>query len=577
MELRYYVGLVWKWSWLIILSVVIAGGSSYAASKASTPLYRTKTTLVVGQITESLDPNSVQIYTSQQLAGMYVQLVRREPVMQGVIDTLGLKTSWQSLAGQVSASTIPQTQLLEITVIDSDPYRAKVIADAVAQQVILQSPTAAAEDSAQAEFVQEQMTDLQNKIDTAQQDITELRQELDTSNSARQIQDLQNQIAILESKVNGWQTTYSQLLYATRGSGTNTLSVVETATQPSSPFSPNTRMNVLVAAAIGAVLAVAGAFLIEYLDDTVKTPDDITRNTNLPTLGAIARIEGVDYPQKLIAVNAPTSPIVESYRILRTNLQFSTVDLPAHTLMLSSPGPGEGKSVTLANLAVVLAQSGLRVIVVDTDLRRPVQHKIFDLPNRYGLSDALLQLQAGVAERIYAVGALDGDEANDPVAQPVAPYLQPTMVANLRVLTTGKLPPNPAELLGSKRMLDLIEMLKSDADLVLFDSPPTLVVADAAILSGHVDGVIMVNDAGQTRTQETRRAVDELRRVGANLLGVVLNRMSRRSGGYNYYYYYYYYYSGDGDKRRKKRKHGRKIFGLPWFSRRAHTSETESK
>jgi capsular exopolysaccharide synthesis family protein len=317
------------------------------------------------------------------------------------------------------------------------------------------------------------------------------------------------------------------------------LSVVEEATLPRFPISPNVRMNVMLAAAIGAILAIGGAFLIEYLDDTIKNPDDVTRTSSLPTLGAIARIEGHEYSDKLIAVKQPLSPIVEAYRVLRTNLRFSSVDNPTRTLVMTSPGPSEGKSVSLANLAVVLAQSGQRVIVVDTDLRRPVQHKIFGLPNRYGLSDAILHPNPGVRE-----------------------HLQETNIENLRVLTSGALPPNPAELLASEKMKELVDELKSEADMILFDSPPTLVVADAAILGTWVDGVVMVNDVGNTRTNEARRAVEELRRVRANLLGVVLNRLSSNRSGY---YYYYYYYEQDGEKGR--RRHQRSWLGryLPWL------------
>lgn len=541
MELRQYLNIVARWLWLVVLSVAIAAASSYFASRAATPLYRTKTTLMVGRATQNPDPNSSELYTGQQLAYTYTQLARREPVLRGALESLGLNMSWEALAGQVSTSIVQQTQLIEISVIDSDPYRAKVLADAIAQQLILMSPTTLQTDQEQAVFIQSQIGDLQAKIESSQAEIERLQAELDAANSARQIQDLQNQIDVLETKISGWQNTYSQLLTSLKGGDVNALSVVEEASIPRYPISPNVRMNVLLASAIGFILAVGGAFLIEYLDDTVKTPDDIERITGLPTLGAIARIEGDNYPDKLIAVKKPLSPTVEAYRVLRTNLQFSSVDRPAQTLVMTSPGPSEGKSVSLANLGVVMAQSGLKVIIVDTDLRRPVQHKLFELPNRYGLTDAILHPNPGLAE-----------------------HLQDTRVENLRVLTSGALPPNPAELLGSQRMQELIEELKNEADIVLFDSPPTLVVADAAIIGTRTDGMLVVNDAGRTRTTESRRAVEELRRVHANLLGVILNRLSAGSRGY-YYYYRYYYYHEDGDKSRRRHKRSwlRRLF--PWL------------
>lgn len=538
MELRYYLNLVWKWAWLLLLSVGLAATSSYFASKAATPLYRTQTTLMVGRVTENPDPNSADLWTGQQLAYTYAQLARREPVLRGAIERLGLEMDWQSLAGRVSSNIVEQTMLLEIRVVDSDPYRAKVLADAIAQELIARSPAASElSETGQTAFIQAQLDDLKAKIENARAETGRLREELDAANSARQIQDLQNQINLLETKISGWQYSYSQLLLSLQGGDVNALSIVEEASIPMAPISPNVRMNVLLASVIGLVLAVGGAFLIEYLDDTIKTPDDVNRTSSLPTLAAIARIEGGDYSDKLISVKKPLSPIVEAYRVLRTNLQFSSIDKPVRTIVMTSPGPSEGKSVTLANLAVVMAQSGLRVILVDTDLRRPVQHKIFGLPNRHGLSDAVLDPAGGLRQ-----------------------HLQPTGVENLRLLASGSLPPNPAELLASEKMKDLIEELKRDADVVLFDSPPALVVADAAILGTRVDGVILVNDAGRTRSNEARRAADELRRVRATLLGVVLNRLTIGSSGY-YYYSYYYYYSAEGEKsRRKHRRH--------WLERR---------
>jgi capsular polysaccharide biosynthesis protein len=164
MELRYYLGIAWKWAWLIGLSVLIAAASSYFASKAATPLYRTSTTLMVGRVTQNPDPSSGDLYTGQQLAFTYIQLVTREPVLQGAIDSLGLNMNWQALRGQVSAAIVRQTQLLEISVVDNDPYRAKVLADAVALQLILQSPAGpSAGNQDEAAFIQNAATRFKRK------------------------------------------------------------------------------------------------------------------------------------------------------------------------------------------------------------------------------------------------------------------------------------------------------------------------------------------------------------------------------------------------------------------------------
>jgi succinoglycan biosynthesis transport protein ExoP len=540
MELRHYLNLIWKWLWLIFLSMAVAGGASYLASKATTPLYRTSTTLMVGRVTEDPNLSSMDLTTGQQLSYTYTQLARRQPVLQGAIDSLGLNMSWQALAGQVSTSIIQQTMLMEISVVDTDPYRAKVLADAIAQQLISQSAgSASANDPEEIAFIQSQLEDLQTKIEDAEIKITSLSQEMDAASSARQIQDLQNQISILESKISGWQYTYTQYRISLQGGGINALSVVEEASVNSSPISPNIRLNVLLAAAIGAVLAIGGVVLIEYLDDTVKTAEDINRITGLATIGTITRIEGLDYPSKLVAASKPLSPTAEAFRVLRTNLQFSSVDRPPRSVLMTSPGPGEGKSITLANLAVVVAQSGLKVIVVDTDLRRPVQHKIFGVPNRHGFSDAILSPKSDLWQ-----------------------HLQKTSVENLWLLPSGSLPPNPAELLASERMKELIAALEENADLVLYDSPPSLVVTDAMVLGSRVDGVVLVNDAGRTRTNEARMVVDEFNRVRVNLFGVVLNRIA--SSGSGYYHNYYYEDNGESVRRKKKSWLERRF---PWLYR----------
>lgn len=533
MELRQIIRTVWKWLWLIVLATVIAAMASFIASSAAVPLYATRTTIMIGRSIQNPDPNSADLWTGQQLALTYIQLVKREPIMKAALESIGLQIPWQSIANQVNATAIAQTQLVEITVIDSNPYRAKSIADAVANQLVLQSPASKnGLTLEQAVFAENQITDLQNKITAAYLDIDKLRLQRDAATSSRQIQDLSNQITILENKITDWQKTYSQLILSIKGGDANALSIVEEASVPTAPFSPNMLMNVLTAAIIGFILSLGGAFLIEFMDDTIKSPEDIERIVPLAILGTITMIEGEDYHDKLISLNQPRSPIAEAFRVLRTNMRFSAVDKPLRSVMLTSPGPGEGKSVTLANLAVATAQAGLKVIVVDTDLRRPVQHRLFNVANRQGLTDAILHPALGVEE-----------------------FLQKTEIENIRILTTGPLPPNPSELLASERMQEIITALMHSADFVFFDSPPSLILADAAILATRVDGVILVSDYGNTRLKEIKNSVFDLQRGHANLIGLVLNRLPVKG---NRYYYHYYY--SNGERKKSKRSLAKKFF-----------------
>ena len=302
MELRQYILLLWKWAWLVAIAVIIAASASFYASKSATPLYSTKTTLMVGRGTDDPNPEYYELNTSRFLANTYIELVKREPVLQGAIDSLGLDMNWRGLAGRVSAKKIPDTQLMEISVIDNDPYRAKVLADAIANQLIIQSPADPSDiDQEQVLFSQNQITDLQTRIESAQTELDQINNELSAASSARQIDNLQNKKALLESKISDWQDTYAQLLLVIQGGDINTLRVVEEAPVPTQPFSPKVLQNVLTASAIAVVLAIAGAVLIEYLDDSIKTPEDVKQIVDLPTLGGITRIEGNNYDEKLVA------------------------------------------------------------------------------------------------------------------------------------------------------------------------------------------------------------------------------------------------------------------------------------
>lgn len=214
----------------------------------------------------------------------------------------------------------------------------------------------------------------------------------------------------------------------------------------------------------------------------------------------------------LVTLTAPRSAAAEAYRSLRTNLAFARPDAALRKLLVTAPTPAEDKSAVLANLAVVSAQAGQTVIVVDCDLRRPSQHTLFGLPNDTGLTTALVD-DAALA----------------------APPLQLTEVEGLRVLTSGPLPPNPAEVLGAKRMRALIERLAGEADLLLFDAPPIVAVTDAAVLAPRLDGVLLVLAAGHSRRDHTVRAREILDQVGAEVVGVVLTNVEAESGGYGYY------------------------------------------
>jgi succinoglycan biosynthesis transport protein ExoP len=511
-ELRELIRPLRRWWWLIVAATVVAAVSSYFATRGQPPIYRTQATVMIGNAIENANPNSYDLYLTEQLANTYADIAKRDTLQEAVKAALGI--SW--LPGY-TARVVPNTQLIEFAVVDTDPQRAQVVANELVNQLIRLSPTGSAQqDQARTTFVNEQLNQLEIKIRETQDQITQKQDDLANMFSARQIADTQNQIAALQNKLATLQANYAALLSNTPKGAINAVNVVESATLPLKPIGPNKLATILLAIAIGFSLATAAAYLMDYLDDTLKNPDDVQRSLGLTTLGAVPRMEGP--AEELAMLASSQSAATEAYRVLRTNLQFAAVGRPLRTLLVTSPAPSEGKSLTVANLAVALAQAGRRVIVVDTDLHRPRLHRLFGLRNNTGVTTALLQEQP----------SLDG-------------LMQETAVSGLRVLTSGPLPPNPAELLGSSRMRDLVAELGEEADVLLFDSPPAVALSDAAILATQIDGVLLVLDASATRREVARRALEALQRVNAHIVGALLNRMPTHGAGYYYYYYYYHY------------------------------------
>ena len=542
MELRQYWLLARKWLWLIVLCAVVAAGAAYVVSKNSTPIYQATSKLLVNQSSAANQMSIAyqDILMSQQLARTYANLLSEKPVIDGMAQRLGLPTDPKALSKYVtdiSVTPIRDTQLLEVQIEGPNPTLIAQVANTLPDVFIAQNR------EMQLGRVGELKTGLETEIANTEADIARTQASLQGS-----LDDVQR--SRLETSLAQYRTTLSTLssnlnsIKLAEAQATNSVVIAKPAEAPTTPIRPRTMTNVLLAGIVGAMIAVGAAFLIEYLDDTIKSPDDVTRITGLSTLGAIARLKEAGTQRQLVAWLQTKAPETEAYRTLRTNIQFSSVDKPVRSMIVTSAGPSEGKSTTAANLAVVMAQTGQKVILVDTDLRRPVVHKTFGVPNNMGITTALLAGQ-------------DVD---------LAAYIQPTEIESLAVITSGPIPPNPSELLGSQRMGHVIAELAKIADLVIFDTPPVLVVTDATVLGRQVDGVLMVADAGGTREQALVQAVTEMRKTGANVLGVALNRLDSRSRGY-YYYYYYYYYTDEGGQRRR-RSHSDNGSGpklrLPW-------------
>ena len=322
--------------------------------------------------------------------------------------------------------------------------------------------------------------------------------------------------------------------------------IIDKALPPENPIKPKKKINILLGALLGLGLGLGMAFFVERLDNSLKSIEDVEM-AGLSILGSIPLIKSSkdkkskkkeesseDYQIKRIASNLvthfePKSPISEAYRTFRTNLQFARLDSPLRTILVTSSGPGEGKSTTVANLAITMAQMGTNTLLVDSDLRRPVLHSIFSLQRNPGLTN-------------YLAGNV-----------PLREIIQKTPIENLSLLTCGVLPPNPSELLGSKKMKTLLEELKEKYEMILFDSPPVIAVTDAAVLSTLLDGVVLIASSGHTSREALVRATTLLQNVNGRLIGGVLNKIKVESVYGSYHYYYYYHYYGGAKQKRKKR------------------------
>ena len=334
----------------------------------------------------------------------------------------------------------------------------------------------------------------------------------------------------------------------TEASKISSVRIVDPAIPPQRPVKPKKKMNLILGLFIGLGLGVGIAFIKEYLDHSVRTDDDLQRAglssiAIVPTINAKRAIEKMEkvgkdlngelsLQSRLVSHFDPKSPVAEAYRTLRTNIQFLSPDKPVKTLVVSSPGPKDGKSTTVANLAITFASLGKKTLLLDSDLRKPVLHKVFDVPRSPGLVHRIIE---------------DIDYSD---------IIQRTEVSNLYLITSGEVPPNPSELLASQRLKNLLEKMKNEFDIILMDSPPVVAVTDASILSKVADGLLLVVRAGGTDTRALQRAIELLSRVKCNVIGAALNDVNV-SAGYGYDSYYYHYYYGDKGKRKKREKRRR--------------------
>lgn len=500
-----YILPLTKWWRLIVIVTLLAAGVSAISTSFQPNTYVSKTTLMIG--TTFLDPNpdSGQLFLSQQLANLYVEMAKREPIQEATKEALGI--GWLP---SYSTRIVPNTQMLEISVADTDPVRAQVIANELANQLILQSPAIGqTETGERQDFISEQLSSLQVQISETETGIEELQRSLVDLNSASQIANIESKIKEQTQKLNDLRASYASFLANSQEGALNILSIVEPANLPTQSVSTSRLKFILLAGLVGLSLAAGAAYLLEYLDRTIKTTSDVEHIFNQPVIGYISEISDDENRGNYVSKN-PDSILAENFRLLASNISFFRNTNPVKTILVTSPNQGSGKTTIASNLALSLSHEEQDVVLVDADFRRPAIHTSLNIRKSPGLSDVVRNKSSLQS----VIKNLNGNR-------------------NIKVITAGRSSSNITHMFGSKRVSAILSELKGNHELVIIDSPP-LIISDSYNLASTVDGVIIVLEPGVTSEDQARAIKDQLSRANAKIVGIVFNRISEFSAS-SYY------------------------------------------
>ena len=511
LDLRDYFRVLRRRKWIIIVTVLVCLGASMALTLTQDPVYVAhaavyRPTRFVDQV---FDPTSQQSDTTKDRElNNEIQLMNTPKIRQSVADKLGYEPEPTSIGGREG------TDFIDIAVEGGDAKRSAASANAFAAEYIevhRQLSVKNLQDAANVVTDQIKILDDQLAAIAADQAVNPFAAHGPNNRIVDQRE--QDQLDFLAQR-DSFQEQLHNYQLGIQLAQTDGTEIATEAGVPTEPKNENPITNIIAGLAIGLVLGIALAFLREYLDDRIKARDDLETASGQTVIGLVPQL--ADWKSRdttqLVAVQQPRSPAAEAYRSVRTSVEFLSLDQPLGSLQVTSAMAGEGKTTTLANLAVTFARVGQRVIVLCCDLRRPRVHEFFGLSNRVGFTSMLL-----------------GEAPASEAIQPVQGSLPIGLVAS------GPLAPNPAELLASKRAVTVIEELDSQCDLLLIDSPPVLPVTDAQVISGLVDGVLLVSSSGTSTKRDVRRAVELLHQVDAPLIGAILNNVhSKHESVYMY-------------------------------------------
>lgn len=517
LDLRGYVTVLRRRKWVVVLVAALDVVIGLAFSLSTTPRYRASAeVLIAPRRSETLfsSASGQLVQETSRYVATEIRVLTSEFVRDAATQDLGYRA-------RVTARGSRDDNVVTVSAEHVNPRRAAETVNTYVDAYIEYRRETTVADSLKAQAVIQKQVDEKQKeleaLDAALAEAPAPQRDALSAAQAGERASLVSQQGLFDSQIDQLQI----------GAGLNSgeAQLLTAASVPSSPFEPNPLSTAALSLFLGVVLGIGIAFLIDYLDDSLRTKDDLERSTSgLPVLGLIPLTPGWRDAKRAqtITIAAPTSVSAEAYRSLRTSIQFLGLDSPVRTLQITSPSSSEGKTTTVANLCVALATAGQRVIVVDCDLRRSRVHEFFGLTNDVGFTSVLL----GDAPLSEALQAVPG-------------------VAGLRVLASGPRPPNPSELLSGARTIEVLLALQMHADVVVIDSPPVLPVSDALVLGARVNATLLVAHARRTNRRAVTRALELLHQVDAPVIGTVLNGAAADDGYGNGYRYGYTYRAHD--------------------------------
>lgn len=500
--------IVRKWAAAVLALTVLGAVVAFAVSKAMTPLYQAKgNVLVVAGVGQGGISSGDLNLSAAEATTTAATLMTAPPLLQSVINTQHLNEPLSTLAGNVAATPQTNSELVDVSVTDPSPSRAARIGNAIMSAFVAQIT------QQNTDRINQAGAALQAEINQVQAALNDSEQQLATATPA--------QATTLRQEIGDQTSLLSQLTLnfgtfrATQQQNLETVSVATPASTPTTPSSPRTLLNTGVGAVAGLLIGITMATILEFLDQGLRTAEDVRQKLGVPCVGLVPR--HVTPGTAKARQERDTLVASEAYRRLRTSLLFAAPDSQLRSVVITSARSGEGKTQTAANLAVALASADQRIVLVDADMRRPDMHRIFSRPLQGGMSELIMSVRPGEKLSLRSARA---------TSQP-----------NLTLITAGTIPPNPSELLASRRAALLLHGLESAFDLVVVDTPPIDAVPDALNLAAEASATIVVVDAGRTNATQTQATIETLRSVGANVIGVVLNR-AKEPRKPDYYYYY---------------------------------------